>query len=124
MGYNVLIADDSMIIRKMISKTLNISGLDIGEIYFAENGLEALKQLKENWIDIIFSDINMPEMNGIEMIKELRKENLLESIPVVIISTERNRERIETLKAMGVKTYIRKPFVPEEFFRVVRDLLQ
>jgi two-component system, chemotaxis family, chemotaxis protein CheY len=124
MGYNVLIADDSMIIRKMISKTLNISGLDIGEIYFAENGKEALKQLKENWIDIIFSDINMPEMNGLEMIEELRKENLLGSIPVVIISTERSRERIETLKAMGVKAYIRKPFVPEEFYRVVRDLLQ
>jgi two-component system, chemotaxis family, chemotaxis protein CheY len=124
MGYNVLIADDSMIIRKMISKTLNISGLDIGEIYFAENGKEALKQLKENWIDIIFSDINMPEMNGIEMIEELRKENLLGSIPVVIISTERSRERIETLKAMGVKAYMRKPFVPEEFYRVVRDLLQ
>jgi two-component system, chemotaxis family, chemotaxis protein CheY len=124
MGYNVLITDDSMIIRKMISKTLNISGLDIGEIYFAENGREALKQLKENWIDIIFADINMPEMNGIEMIEEMRKEDLLSSIPVVIISTERSRERIETLKAMGIKAYLRKPFVPEEFSRVVRELLR
>jgi two-component system, chemotaxis family, chemotaxis protein CheY len=124
MGYNVLIVDDSMIIRKMIAKTLNISGLDIGEIYFAENGRQALKQLKENWIDIVFADINMPEMNGMEMVEEMCKENLLSSIPVVIISTERSRERIETLKTMGVKAYLRKPFVPEEFSRVVRELLQ
>ena len=124
MGYNVLIVDDSMIIRKMIAKTLNISGLDIGEIYFAENGRQALEQLQKNWVDIVFADINMPEMNGIEMIEDMCKENLLSSIPVVIISTERSRERIETLKAMGVKAYLRKPFVPEEFSRVVRELLQ
>lgn len=124
MGYNVLIVDDSMIIRKMIAKTLNISGLDIGEIYFAENGRQALKLLKENWVDIVFADINMPEMNGIEMVEEMRKEDLIESIPVVIVSTERSRERIETLKAMGVKAYLNKPFVPEEFSRVVRELLQ
>jgi len=124
MGYNVLIADDSMIIRKMIAKTLNISGLDIGEIYFAENGKQALKQLKENWVDIVFADINMPEMNGIKMIEEMCKEDLIKSIPVVIISTERNRERIETLKAMGVKTYLSKPFIPEEFSRTVRELLR
>jgi two-component system chemotaxis response regulator CheY len=124
MGYNVLIADDSMIIRKMIAKTLNISGLDIGEIYFAENGRQALKQLKENWVDIVFADINMPEMNGIKMIEEMCKEDLIKSIPVVIISTERNRERIETLKAMGVKAYLSKPFIPEEFSRMVRELLR
>ncbi|MCU0614302.1 MAG: response regulator [Desulfobacterales bacterium] len=124
MGYNVLIADDSMIIRKMIAKTLNISGLDIGEIYFAENGRQALKQLKENWVDIVFADINMPEMNGIKMIEEMCKEDLIKSTPVVIISTERNRERIETLKAMGVKAYLSKPFIPEEFSRTVKQLLR
>jgi len=124
MGYNVLIADDSMIIRKMIAKTLNISGLDIGEIYFAENGRQALKQLKENWVDIVFADINMPEMNGIKMIEEMCKEDLIKSTPVVIISTERNRERIETLKAMGVKAYLSKPFIPEEFSRTVKELLR
>jgi two-component system chemotaxis response regulator CheY len=124
MAYNFLIVDDSMIIRKMIAKTLHISGLDIGEIYFAENGRQALKQLKENWVDIVFADINMPEMNGIEMIKEMHSEDLLRSIPVVIISTDRSRERIENLKAMGVKAYLYKPFIPEEFSSVVKELLQ
>ncbi|MCF8104999.1 MAG: response regulator [Desulfohalobiaceae bacterium] len=123
MGYNVLIVDDSMIIRKMIAKTLNISDLDISGYHFAENGKQALKQLEEHWIDIVFADINMPEMNGVELIEEMVKEDLLASIPVVIVSTERSRERIEALKAMGARAYLQKPFIPEEFTRVVKELL-
>ena len=123
MGYNVLIVDDSLIIRKMIAKTLRISDLDISEFFYAENGRQALEQLKENRVDIVFADLNMPEMNGIEMIEEMRKENLLSTIPVVVISTERSRKRIEALKAMGVKSYLCKPFIPEQFTQVVKDLL-
>lgn len=123
MGYNVLIVDDSMIIRKMVAKTLAISDLDISAYYYAENGRQALEQLDAHWIDIVFADINMPEMNGMELIEEMGRKNLLEQIPVVIISTERSRQRIETLKAMGIGAYLQKPFVPEEFARVVKDLL-
>ncbi|MCF8025407.1 MAG: response regulator [Desulfobacteraceae bacterium] len=123
MGYNVLIVDNSMIIRKMVAKTLSISDLDIGEYHFAENGKVALEQLDANWIDIVFADINMPEMNGIEMIEEMNRRELLATTPVVVISTERSRQRIEALKAMGVRAYLQKPFVPEEFARVVKELL-
>jgi len=123
MGYNVLIVDDSMIIRKMVAKTLTISDLDIAECYYAENGREALEQLRENWIDIVFADINMPEMNGVELVAEMQKQDMLSSTPVVIISTERSRERIEALKDMGVQAYLQKPFIPEEFTRVVKELL-
>ena len=66
----------------------------------------------------------MPEMNGIEMIEQMYNEDLLNSIPVVIISTEHSRERIEALKAIGVKAYVRKPFIPEEFSSLVKKLLQ
>ncbi len=123
MGYNVLIVDDSMIIRKMVAKTLTISDLDIAELYYAENGRQALEQLRENWIDIVFADINMPEMNGVELVAEMQKQDMLSSTPVVIISTERSRERIEALKRMGVRAYLQKPFVPEEFTKVVKELL-
>ncbi|MFP4451765.1 MAG: response regulator [Desulfobacterales bacterium] len=123
MGYNVLIVDNSVIIRKMVAKTLSISDLDINEYHFAENGTQALEKLDENWIDIVFADINMPEMNGIEMIAEMNRRDLLSSVPVVVISTERSRQRMESLKQMGVKAYLQKPFVPEEFARVVKDLL-
>ncbi|MBA2882680.1 two-component system chemotaxis response regulator CheY [Desulfosalsimonas propionicica] len=124
MGYNVLIVDNSVIIRKMVAKTLGISDLDISGYYYAENGRQALEQLDENWIDIVFADINMPVMNGIEMIEEMNKKDLLTTIPVVVISTERSRERIDRLKSMGIGAYLQKPFVPEEFARVVKDLLQ
>jgi two-component system chemotaxis response regulator CheY len=107
----------------MIAKTLSISDLDISTYYYAENGREALKQLEENWVDIVFADINMPVMNGMEMIEEMGKKDLLNTVPVVIISTERSRERIETLKSMGIGAYLQKPFVPEEFARVVKELL-
>mgnify|MGYP006300742725 FL=1 len=123
MGYNVLIVDDSMIIRKMVAKTLSISDLDIAECYYAENGRQALEQLRDNWIDIVFADINMPEMNGVELVAEMQKQDMLTSTPVVIISTERSRERIEALKNMGVQAYLQKPFIPEEFTRVVKELL-
>jgi two-component system chemotaxis response regulator CheY len=123
MGYNVLIVDDSVIIRKMVAKTLRISDLDISEYYFAENGRQGLEKLEAHWIDIIFADINMPEMNGMEMIEEMKRRDLLDQVPVVIISTERSRERIEALKAMGIGAYLQKPFVPEEFARVVKNLL-
>lgn len=124
MGYNVLIVDNSVIIRKMVAKTLGISDLDISGYYYAENGKQALEQLDENWIDIVFADINMPVMNGIEMIEEMNKRDLLTTIPVVVISTERSRERIDRLKSMGIGAYLQKPFVPEEFARVVKELLQ
>jgi len=124
MGYNVLIVDNSVIIRKMVAKTLGISDLDISGYYYAENGRQALEQLDENWIDIVFADINMPVMNGIEMIEEMNKKDLLTTIPVVVISTERSRERIDRLKSMGIGAYLQKPFVPEEFARVVKELLQ
>ena len=123
MGYNVLIVDDSPIIRKMVAKTLKISDLDISGYQFAENGRQALLVLEENWIDIVFADINMPEMNGMELIEEMVKRDLMATIPVVIISTERSQERIDALRQMGISAYLHKPFVPEEFARVVRDLL-
>ncbi len=123
MGYNVLIVDDSPIIRKMVAKTLKISDLDISGYHFAENGRQALLVLEESWIDIVFADINMPEMNGMELIEEMVRRDLMATIPVVIISTERSRERIESLRQMGISAYLHKPFVPEEFARVVRDLL-
>jgi two-component system chemotaxis response regulator CheY len=107
----------------MVAKTLEISDLDISQYHYAENGRQALEKLEENWIDIVFADINMPVMNGIEMIEEMNKKDLLSTIPVVVISTERSRERIDRLKKMGIRAYLQKPFAPEEFADVVRSLL-
>jgi two-component system chemotaxis response regulator CheY len=123
MSFNVLIVDDSIIIRKMVAKTLSISELDIGEYYFAANGQEALEQLESHWIDIVFADINMPVMNGMEMLEEMAKRDILSTIPIVIISTERSEPRIQELKKRGVRAYLQKPFIPEQFTEVVTSIL-
>ncbi|MFP4429157.1 MAG: response regulator, partial [Desulfovermiculus sp.] len=93
MGYNVLIVDDSMIIRSMVAKTLQISGLELEELYYAANGQEGLDLLLAKTVDIVFADINMPVMDGVQMVTAMAQRGILQSIPVVIISTERNRQR-------------------------------
>ena len=71
MSYNILIVDDSKTIRSVIKKTLDIADVPVGDLYEAENGKEALDVMNSNWIDLIFADINMPVMTGIEMIKKM-----------------------------------------------------
>ncbi len=124
MAYNILIVDDSETIRAVIAKTLRIAEIPVGELWHAGNGQEALDILRKEWVDLVFADINMPVMNGIEMIEQMAKEGLIESVPVVIVSTEGSRTRIEELTAKGVKAYLRKPFTPEALRGMVEQVLQ
>lgn len=124
MGINVLIVDDSKIIRGVIIKTLNLSGIEIGNIFEANNGKEALEVLKNNWVDLILTDINMPEMNGVEFIEKINEDEILRTIPIAIISTEGSQTRVEELKSKGVKAYLRKPFTPEALKGMIIDLLK
>jgi two-component system chemotaxis response regulator CheY len=123
MAYNILIVDDSTIVRAMVKKTLAIAGVDVGEIFEAGDGREALDKLDANWVDVIFADINMPVMTGIELVDELASRNMLQATPVVIISTERSVTRIAELKAKGVSAYLNKPFTPEHLREVVSRVL-
>ena len=72
MSLNVLIVDDSAVMRAMIIKTLQVCGLQLGEVHQAGNGREGLDALNDHWVDLVFADINMPEMNGEEMIDRMR----------------------------------------------------
>ena len=123
MGYRILIVDDSEIIRKIVRKSIGMSGLDVGEIFEAENGLQALKVLDNEWVDIVLADLNMPEMSGMELVEKMSADNLLVSIPVVIVSSEHSETRIEDLKKKGIRAYIKKPFRPENFRDIVTEVL-
>jgi len=94
MAYNVLIVDDSAIVRTVVEKTLRVSGCALGEIWQAANGREALDQLKAHWVDIVFADINMPEMNGVEMVNRMAETGLLKTVPVVIVSSGQGYPRL------------------------------
>lgn len=123
MNYNFLIVDDSETIRAVIKRTLHVTQVPVGKLYEAANGIEALDILHSNWIDLVFADINMPEMNGVEMIEHMSKDGILQTVPVIIVSTEGSQTRIESLRLKGVRGYIRKPFTPEIIRKVVCDVL-
>ena len=118
MALNILVVDDSAVMRKMIIKTIGMCGLPIGEIKQAGNGKEGLEELNKNWIDIVLLDINMPVMNGEEMIDEMQQDPEIKDIPVVVISTEGSSTRIDRLKGKGAR-FIQKPFTPE----IIRDTI-
>jgi len=123
MGYRILIVDDSEVVRKVVRKSISMSGLSVAEIFEAGNGREALELLRKEWVDIVLADLNMPEMNGVELIDQMSKDSLLVSIPVIIVSSEHSEQRIEELRKRGIRAYIKKPFRPEKFRDVVSEVL-
>ncbi len=119
MAGNLLIVDDSAIMRRMIKRVLTISGLDVGEMFEAANGIEALAQMAEREVHAVLLDINMPVMNGMKLVERMHDDARLQSMPVVIVSTEGSDTRIDQLMQAGVTAFVRKPFRPEQ----IRDVL-
>ncbi len=122
MAINVLIVDDSAVMRAMILKTMRMSGLALGEIHQAANGQEGLAALQEYWIDLVMLDINMPIMNGEEMMESMQQDPDLRDTPTIVISTEGSETRIERLEGKGA-SFIHKPFSPEIIRDTVKELL-
>lgn len=119
MAFSILLVDDSMPMRGVIRKTFTAAGYGRCEYHEASNGREALDILKSTWVDIVVSDYNMPVMNGLELLQEMKKDELFKEIPMVIISTEGSKNKIDAFRQNGAAGYIQKPFVPE----AVRDLI-
>jgi two-component system, chemotaxis family, chemotaxis protein CheY len=122
MAVNILVVDDSAVMRSMIQKTLLLSGLQVGEIHQAGNGREGLDALGSQWIDLVIVDINMPVMNGEEMIEQMHRHDELKAIPTVVVSTEGSQTRIERLQSLGVR-FIHKPFTPEAIRDTIKEML-
>ncbi len=121
---NILIVDDSSTVRAVIKRTLGIAGVPTDDVQQAANGQEGIEALQNNPIDIVFTDINMPVMGGVEMIERIRADDALRAVPIVVVSTEGSATRIAELQALGVQGYLRKPFTPEAIRRVVDDLAE
>lgn len=123
MGYNLLIVDDSSIIRKSLRKALSMADFDIAEVFEAGNGEEALRLVVSRSIDLIFLDINMPVMNGVEFLRTLRSLDGYQHLPVLIISTEGSKIRYEELESFGIQGILRKPVRPEALTETVNIIL-
>jgi len=123
MSFNVLIVDDSKSVRSVIKKIITISGFQMDQCYEAVNGKQALEILSKEWVDVILSDLNMPEMNGFEMPAAIKADSHLQEIPVIIISTEGSDEKRNAALKMGAKQFIKKPFSPEYVRRVLYEVI-
>ena len=121
MSLNVLIVDDSAVMRSMIIRTIKLADLPIGELHQAGNGQEGLDRLKNNWIDLVIVDMNMPVMRGEVMIERMKADPVTRDLPLIVISTEGSEKRIQWLKELGAK-FIHKPFSPEQIRDTIVEL--
>ncbi|SHG15381.1 two-component system, chemotaxis family, response regulator CheY [Fodinibius roseus] len=121
MAINILVVDDSAVMRKMIIKTIRLCGLDVNQIYEAENGREGLLVLDRGEVDFLFIDINMPVMDGMEMLSRVRQQEATKKLPVLIVSTESNKGRIEEIDRQGAG-FVHKPFTPENLRKKMLDI--
>ena len=123
MAFNVLIVDDSSSMRAIIKKIIKTSGFNVGECLEAADGKEAMKMLKDEWVDLVLTDINMPNMNGLELITEMKDNELLRSIPVVMVTNEGSEKRVQESMKLGAIGYIKKPFLPEDIKRTLNSIV-
>jgi len=123
MAFNILIVDDSPAMRRVVKRVVDLSGLDVGNYLEAGDGLQALTVLRAEWVDLVLTDINMPEMDGEELLLEVRKDENLKSIPVLVVSTDQTEARIAQMLALGADGYISKPFAPAALSEELHRLL-
>jgi two-component system chemotaxis response regulator CheY len=120
----VLIVDDSSVMRKIVGRSLRQAGLDVLQVLEASNGSEALSLARDNPLDLILSDINMPLMDGLEFVRQLRGIESAQQTPVVMITTEAGEAHVVQALSLGASGYIRKPFTPEQIKERVIPLLR
>ena len=119
-----LIVDDSSVMRKIVARALQQGGVLLAEIIEAGNGSEALEILRRQKVDLILSDINMPVMDGLEFVRNLKDVQNAQGVPVVMITTEGSESHVREAISSGAKGYIRKPFTPDQMKEHVLSFLQ
>ena len=114
MPIDVLVVDDSAAIRKILQRVLAQTELPLGTILEAGDGFEAIERLTANNIGLVLTDINMPNMDGIELLKKIRENPQWKSIPVVMITTEGSQQKVLGAVDLGAAGYVRKPFTADQ----------
>jgi two-component system chemotaxis response regulator CheY len=114
MALDVLIVDDSAAIRKILQRVLAQTEIPLGTILEAGDGFEAIERLKTNHVSLVLSDINMPNMDGIELLRKIRENAAWKAIPVVMITTEGSQQKVLEAVDLGAAGYVRKPFTADQ----------
>ncbi|MBK7931484.1 MAG: response regulator [Bryobacterales bacterium] len=114
MAVDVLIVDDSAAIRKILQRVLLQAEVPLGKVHEAGDGVEALAKLSQEKVGLILSDINMPNMDGLELLGKLKTTDGLKDVPVVMITTEGGQAKVLEAVNLGAAGYVRKPFTAEQ----------
>jgi two-component system, chemotaxis family, chemotaxis protein CheY len=114
MSLNVLIVDDSAAIRKILHRVMMHADLQLGTVFEAGDGKEALEKLKEAAVHLILSDINMPNMDGLQLLRELKSMDAYKAVPVLMITTEGSQSVAMEAAGLGAVGFVRKPFTAEQ----------
>lgn len=114
MSLDVLIVDDSAAIRKILHRVLMQAEVPLGKVHEANDGMEALEKLKVEKVGLILSDINMPNMDGIELLGKLKADAAFKSVPILMVTTEGSQAKVLQALELGANGYVRKPFTAEQ----------
>ncbi len=114
MALDVMIVDDSAAIRKILHRVLVQAEVPLGQVHEACDGKDALEKLKSAKVGLILSDINMPNMDGIELLNRLKTDENFKSVPIVMVTTEGSQAKVLQALELGAAGYVRKPFTAEQ----------
>lgn len=120
MSLNILLVDDSITVRAVLKKTLRLAEVPCGTILEAGDGLQALELLKTHQVDLMFTDLIMPNMGGEELLGRMAELGLIGKVPVVVVSSAAGEPRMRRLQALGADGFVHKPFTPE----TIRDVVE
>ena len=123
MALDVLIVDDSAAIRKILQRVLVQADVLLGNVYEANDGKEALEKLKIGKVGLILSDINMPNMDGLEMLSKIRAQQEWQNLPIIMITTEGSQNKVLQALQLGANGYVRKPFTAEQIKEKLAGLI-
>jgi two-component system chemotaxis response regulator CheY len=114
MPFDLLIVDDSTAIRKILQRVLHTAEIPLRNVYEAGDGIEALAVLRANEVSLVLSDINMPNMDGLQLLTQIRANEAWKKVPVIMITTEGSQVKVLEAAQLGANGYVRKPFTPEQ----------
>jgi two-component system chemotaxis response regulator CheY len=123
MPLDVLIVDDSAAIRKILNRVLVQAEVPLGKVHEASDGHEALERLKTDKVGLILSDINMPNMDGIEFLTRLKADESLKMVPVLMVTTEGSQAKVMQALALGAAGYVKKPFTADQIKEKLTGLI-
>lgn len=117
---NILTVDDQLVIRRLLDSTLSSAKHDV---HSCEDGMDAIKFARKNNVDLVITDLNMPNIGGDSLVRKLRKLENYQNTPILVLTTESSAEKKQKLRELGADGWIQKPFNPERLMKAVNRML-